>query len=79
MDIEKLIDGKRVSTVTKKHVWDLLKYGKNLKFFGRTDVERITGLKSSRASELIKLLLEMEIIESVRGHGKGKYRFLNKC
>ena len=27
------------------------------------------------ASEIINLMLENEIIESVKGHGKGKYRF----
>ena len=44
-------------------------------YFGRTIVEDITGLKSTRASELIKLLVDSEIIVSVTGQGKGKYRF----
>ena len=44
-------------------------------YFGRTIVEDITGLKSTRASELIKLLVDSEIIVPVTGHGKGKYRF----
>ena len=44
-------------------------------YFGRTIVENITGLKSTRASELIKLLVDSEVIVSVTGHGKGKYRF----
>ena len=44
-------------------------------YFGRTIVEDITGLKSTRASELIKLLVDREIIVPVTGHGKGKYRF----
>lgn len=43
--------------------------------FGRSIVERITGLKSSRASEIINLMLKYEIIEPVNGFGKGKYRF----
>lgn len=41
-------------------------------YFGRTIVEDITGLKSTRASELIKLLVDREIIVPVTGHGKGK-------
>lgn len=41
----------------------------------RSIVEQVTGLKSSRASEIINLMLENEIIESVKGHGKGKYKF----
>ena len=44
-------------------------------YFGRTMVEEITGLKSTRASELIKLLVDSEVIVPVAGHGKGKYRF----
>ena len=44
-------------------------------YFGRTIVEDITGLKSTRASELIKLLVDSNVIVPVTGHGKGKYRF----
>ena len=44
--------------------------------FGRSIVETVTGLKSSRASELLKLLVETEIIEPVKGYGKGKYKFI---
>ena len=44
--------------------------------FGRSIVETVTGLKSSRASELLKLLVESEIIVPVKGYGKGKYKFL---
>ena len=44
-------------------------------YFGRTIVEEITGLKSTRASELIKLLVDSEVIVPVTGYGKGKYRF----
>ena len=51
------------------------KYGKH-DYFGRTLVEEMTGLKPSGASKFIKLLLDCNVIESVEGHGKGKYRFL---
>jgi fido (protein-threonine AMPylation protein) len=43
--------------------------------FGRSKVEEVTGLKSSRASEFLKQLLTEEIIIPVKGHGKGKYKF----
>ncbi len=43
--------------------------------FGRSDVEKVTGLKHTRASELISILLEAEMIVSVEGYGKGKHRF----
>ena len=44
-------------------------------YFGITTVEEVTGLKSTRASELIKLLVDSEVIVPVTGHEKGKYRF----
>ena len=50
------------------------KCGKD-EYFGRTIVEEVTELKSTRASELIKLLVDSEVIVPVTGHGKGKYRF----
>ena len=64
-----------ISAKTINHALELFsKCGKE-KCFGRTIVEDITGLKSTRASELIKLLVDSEIIIPVTGHGKGKYRF----
>ena len=38
----------------------------------------LTGLKATRASEVIKLLTSAEVIETVKGHGKGKYCFIKK-
>jgi ribosomal protein S25 len=35
----------------------------------------VIGIKTTRASELLKELTERGIIEPVAGHGKGKYRF----
>ena len=32
-------------------------------------------IKASRASDLLKEMMERGIIEPVSGHGKGKYRF----
>jgi len=43
--------------------------------FGRSDVMKVTGLKPSRASELLKAMALRGVIEPVSGHGKGKYRF----
>ena len=45
-------------------------------YFGRTIVEEIAGLKSTRASELIQILVDSKVIVPVTGHGKGKYRFI---
>ncbi len=43
--------------------------------FGRSIVENIVGLKSTRSSELISIMLKHNIITPVKGYGKGKYIF----
>ena len=43
--------------------------------FGRSDVMGVIGIKPSRASDLLKKMVEHGVIERVPGHGKGKYRF----
>ena len=64
-----------VSKKTIDHIMLIYDQYGNETFFGRNNVEAITGLKSTRASELLKLLLHAGIIQPVKGHGKGKYRF----
>lgn len=49
-------------------------FGKNT-VFGRSEVQAVTGLKHTRASELLQILSETGVTVSVAGHGKGKYRF----
>ena len=44
--------------------------------FGRSDMQSVTGLGHSRASELLKLLSDAKVIEPVTGRGKGKYKFV---
>ncbi len=74
VDIETKLPA-NVSEKTINHVVSLyLKCGKN-EVFGRTVVEETTGLKSSGASKLIKLLLDNDVIAPVKGYGKGKYCF----
>ena len=46
--------------------------------FGRSDMQKITKLGASRASDLLKDLVHAQIIEAVAGYGKGKYRFCKK-
>ena len=46
--------------------------------FGRSDMQKITKLGASRASDLLKDLVHAHIIEAVSGLGKGKYRFCEK-
>lgn len=64
-----------ISDKTVGHIEILFeKYGTE-EVFGRTGVESTTGLRSTRASELLKLLVERGLVENVKGQVKGKYRF----
>lgn len=69
-DIEKDFQPKTV-----RHILKLRKAFPGQAIFGRSDVMKVIDVKASRASELIKELVEHEIIEPVSGHGKGKYCF----
>ncbi|AVM67373.1 hypothetical protein C3V37_05810 [Peptostreptococcaceae bacterium oral taxon 929] len=64
-----------ISKNLKNHIINLYNALGDGEIFGRSSVEKHTGLKVSRASELIKTMYEMDLLESVKGHGKGKYRF----
>lgn len=43
--------------------------------FGRSDVQRVLGLKPTRCTALLHEMAERGIIEQMAGHGKGKYHF----
>lgn len=64
-----------VISKTKEHIVKLYLECGSMEYFGRSTVEQIVNLKSTRASELIKLMLEYDMIYPVQGHGKGKYCF----
>lgn len=69
-DIETVFQPKTVN-----HILKLREAFPGQAIFGRSDVMREINIKPSRASELLKELAEHGVIESVSGHGKGKYRF----
>lgn len=46
------------------------------KIFGRSDVLNVLPITVSPASTLLKKMLELGVIESVHGLGKGRYRFV---
>lgn len=64
-----------ISEKTIKHAIEIYARCEKDTYFGRAKVEAVTGLKSSGASKLIKILLDCNVITPVSGHGKGKYRF----
>lgn len=70
-DIQKLFHSK-----TANHVLKLRETFATQTTFGRSDVMKTLSLRPSRASELLKAMLDHKIIEPVSGHGKGRYRFI---
>lgn len=72
-DIEKSFQPK-----TASHILKLREAFPGQTVFGRADVMKVIDIKSSRASDLLKEMAEHRIIESVSGHGKGKYRFCHQ-
>ena len=64
-----------VKPKTKAHIEKLIAAFGHKTIFGRTEVMKVLGLTASPASELLKKLLQLGLIEAVTGKGKGKYVF----
>lgn len=60
---------------TASHIQKLREVLDTQNAFGRSDVQRILGLKPTRSSALLREMVGHGIIEPVFGYGKGKYRF----
>lgn len=69
-DIEKLFQPK-----TASHILELRESFPGQTIFGRSDVMKVIDIKASRASDLLREMVEYGVIEPVSGHGKGKYQF----
>ena len=65
----------RVSPATAKHILRLYEAFSHRTAFGRIDVMEMIAVKKTRASEILKLMEELGVVEKVKGNGKGKYRF----
>ena len=77
VDIESVLSekGSAFSVKTTVHIHRLFeKFGFD-EVFGRSAVMELLKLKSSGASKLLSNLIQADIIESVSGYGKGKYKF----
>ena len=76
-DIEEKMraDMPEISEKTIRHIFALYDECGKEKVFGRSFVEEITGLKSTRASELLKSMSHAKVTHVVSGRGKGKYHF----
>ena len=67
-----------LSDKTVDHILRMYEVCGTEELFGRKDIMMLTGVKATRASGIIKLLTSAEIIEMVKGHGRGKYRFIKE-
>jgi len=67
---------KRMSLTVKTKA-NIMRLNDSIKndIFGRKEIMHILGLSASRSSELIKQMLDCDIIVAVKGQGKGKYIF----
>ena len=77
VDIDSVLSekGSDFSVKTTIHIHRLFeKFGFD-EVFGRSAVMELLELKGSGASKLLSNLVKADIIESVSGHGKGKYKF----
>ena len=75
IDIGKAYIEDAFTAKTAAHIRKLQGDLKTQVVFGRSDVQRILGLKPTRSSELLREMADRGIIEPVSGHGKGRYRF----
>jgi len=73
MDIR--IDKSRFNIQTKNNIKKLYETVGRKMIFGRTDVSNICGISYSTAGVLISKMKESQLIDEVKGYGKGKYRF----
>ena len=78
---KKQLIGQQISALnanqtTKANILTLLDAVGFEQIFGRTDISQIIGITVSPAGELIKKLKTAGLIDTVRGHGKGKYKFI---
>ena len=68
----------KVNIKTQNNIITLYKTFGNEKIFGRGDVVSVLPITARPATDLIKKMQALGLLESVHGLGKGKYRFVVK-
>ena len=64
-----------ITQPTKENILKLIQRFGTVEIFGRSEVCKATGLQERAASYLIGTMLRHRLLDTVKGHGKGKYRF----
>lgn len=70
-----IIKNSNYKTDVKANLLKIENSFRNEEFFGRGDIAQFLNCSSGAAYNLLNYLLELDIIESVKGHGKSKYKF----
>lgn len=78
VDIEQIIKEKlpTATTKTRNHITKLYAAYKTAPYFGRTEAALVLGLKPAMVTRVLQMMLTNQILEDVKGKGKGKYRFV---
>lgn len=74
--VEQSIHGLTVSNSTKNKLFKLITEFEFNKPFSRADIVEMFGITTTPANELLRKLKNANLIESVKGMVKGKYKFI---
>jgi len=69
-----LIKTSSYSNIKKRNIFIIVDYLYG-KVFGSSNISDALNITTRAAQEYIKIMRELDIIEPVRGQGKGKYKF----
>ena len=73
--VEKAIAEKQITRIVGKNMKQILETFEKGQVFGRKEVKEKLGYGDSKAGKMLEAMLELEIVTTVEGKGKGKYTF----
>lgn len=73
--IEEVLLGLQLTRPTYANIMKLYNEFSDVEVFGRALVTKVCGLADGPAGMVIRTMLRHRLLETVKGHGKGKYRF----
>ena len=73
--IEEALLGLKLTRPTYANIMKLYNEFSDVEVFGRALVMKVCGLADGPAGMLIRTMLRHRLLDTVKGHGKGKYRF----
>ena len=73
--IEEVLLGLQLTRSTYANIMKLYNEFSDVEVFGRALVMKVCGLADGPAGMVIRTMLRHRLLDTVKGHGKGKYRF----